>query len=60
MGRPPGGRSPPKRAAVIGIKLKPAHKSGYIVKNHKQDQQQKAFTSTVADNLEGYCVVLSF
>jgi hypothetical protein len=36
MDRPPGGRSPPKRAAVIGIKLKPAHKSGYVFINHKQ------------------------
>jgi hypothetical protein len=36
MGRPPGGRSPPKRATVIGIKLKPAHKSGYVFINHKQ------------------------
>jgi hypothetical protein len=36
MGRPPGGRSPPKRATVIGIKLKPAHKRGYVVMNHKQ------------------------
>jgi hypothetical protein len=36
MGRPPGGRSPPKRATVIGIKLKPAHKRGYIVITHKQ------------------------
>jgi hypothetical protein len=35
-GRPPGGRSPPKRATVIGIKLKPAHKHGYFVINHKQ------------------------
>jgi hypothetical protein len=36
MGRPPGGRSPPKRATVIGIQLKPAHKSGYVFINHKQ------------------------
>jgi hypothetical protein len=36
MGRPPGGRSPPKRATVIGIKLKPAHKCGYVFINHKQ------------------------
>jgi hypothetical protein len=34
--REAGGRSPPKRATVIGIKLKPAHKRGYIVINQNQ------------------------